>query len=613
MPCIAHGPDRYLASPRLHGNGVDAEISLRAWLGDREALLIYALDSEGRTTGEAREQPLPDIDVTADRQSTDGDERVVARWVGGQSSILLQRDGNEVLVFRAEAIATAPTLLATPEGTWVAFHHNLREDTVAQDVAKWIAIRFIDRGGQVLEPVAPMLGLDRDAAGEEQSFEFPVLVAGPNGAITLVGRGSHNYWRQDLDDSGFGHRQSLTDGIWGSRGRRASAIGVRGGLLIAFRGKLGIEVIGQPAPQGAAPILRAAVVDHTARTLAVRMPSWNRHRDPAKRHGLHTYFGDLQQHSAHSDGLGTADEAYLRARYCYGDDFVALTDHESFLGKRTSPSEWNFLQDVADSHNEAGSFATLLAYEWTGKMHPGPGHKCVYLPNRGLPIVSRDDVANGRELVRRIQEQGAFAAPHHIGWTGCDEAGHTPEGQPVWEICSCHGCYEEADSPLGSRGENVDQFAGPMLRKGHRFGFVASSDSHGLLWHHGECRKRDPYRTGLTAVQARALDRNSILEALRSRRCYATSGAKIVLDFFSGDFPMGSVVSGAHSLNIEAHVTGTAALASVELVTPAGVAAIGDLDGDEGRLQTSVEAAYCYLRVTQEDGEMAWSSPIWRE
>src|SRR5690606_12870758 len=107
--------------------------------------------------------------------------------------------------------------------------------------------------------------------------------------------------------------------------------------------------------------------------------------DPAQRSGRHTYFGDIHQHSAHSDGIGTADEPYLRARHVYGDDFCALTDHESFLGKRIGPSEWAHLAAVAERHHETGHFVTLFAYEWTGRMHPGPGHKVVYLPSADGP------------------------------------------------------------------------------------------------------------------------------------------------------------------------------------------------------------------------------------
>jgi hypothetical protein len=224
--------------------------------------------------------------------------------------------------------------------------------------------------------------------------------------------------------------------------------------------------------------------------------------------------------------------------------------------------------------------------------------------------VSRDEVPEGKKLVEAVQRLGGFASPHHIGWTGADEAGHDDRGQPLWEICSCHGCYEHAGHPLGQRGELKEHMADVMLRKGHRFGFTASSDSHGLLWHHGEARKRDPYRTGLTAVQAREVSRAAIMDALRERRCYATSGAIILLDLRADGHAMGSELADRVRASFEVQATGTGALRSIELVGQEGVLARLDTGAQTGVLAASVESPFVYARVVQADGEMAWSSPV---
>ncbi|MGB8225119.1 MAG: CehA/McbA family metallohydrolase, partial [Polyangiales bacterium] len=481
--------------------------------------------------------------------------------------------------------------------------HDVREDTGVPDIAKWIALRFVDMEGLVYEPAAPMTGRDRDLAGEEQGFEFPTLVVGEDGAVDLFGRGSHNIYRQRLDADGFSVRHAIDDGQWGCRGRRVSAIRLAGGsTLAAWRGRKGIEIRSFGAPTGGAPKLAPAQVEVGGfEAASVRVSAWS---------GPQILFGDIQQHSAHSDGVGSADEAYLRARYRYGDDFAALTDHESFLGKRIGPGEWAYLQAVTERHDDPGEFATIVAYEWTGKAYPGPGHKCIYLPGPGYPIISRDDVPVGRDIVQRIRAQGAFTGPHHIGWTGADVPGHDPLGQPVWEICSCHGCYEHPNHPLGHRGELYDQFAKPLLDGGMRFGFIANSDSHGLLWHHGECRKRDPFRTGLTAVISTIRTRKAILEAIRARRCYATSGAKILLDVNVAGFPMGSELDIEGPVEVHAHALGTTDIERIELITPAGVVASDQPKSPSASFAGEVDASYVYCRVTQADGEMAWSSPI---
>ena len=618
MLLIEQTRERYLRSPRLEpvADG-GAFLHVLAWSGDQEYVLRFNLKPDGSLHGDpvATEHadaimgwdpgtPRPTSDPTAELRGQSQGWRVEVRHEGPCSSIVAgPPSGGEFVVWKARGIAAAPCVASAPGGAWVAFHHDVREDTGTPDVAKWIAVRFVDMEGNVFEPVAPMTGRDRDLDGEEQGFEFPALVVGADGAVDLFGRGSHNFFRQRLDAGGFREREPIDDGQWGCRGRRISAVRLADGTtLTARRGRRGIEVQAFDEPTGGAPELTSTPVDLDNRGPdAVHAPAWS---------GPQILFGDIQQHSAHSDGVGSADEAYLRARYRYGDDFAALTDHESFLGKRIGPGEWAYLQAVTERHDDPGEFATIVAYEWTGKAHPGPGHKCIYLPGPGFPILSRDDVPRGRDIVERITEQGAFTGPHHIGWTGADVEGHDPVGQPVWEICSCHGCYEHPDHPLGHRGELHDQFAKPLLDQGLRFGFIANSDSHGLLWHHGECRKRDPFRTGLTAVICADRSRRAILDAIRARRCYATSGAKILLEVDVAGFPMGSELDLAGPVEVNVRALGTAEIERIELMTPAGIAAADEPRSPSVSFVGEVDADYVYCRVTQVDGEMAWSSPI---
>lgn len=621
MPRIPQAPERYLHSPRLlsHPEG-SATLLAIAWQGSEERLVRWPVGADGSLGEEQLGEPCAHIvalsrgaeartldGVEAELEEQRAGQRVWVEHVDGVVSVKLAPvRGAEVLVFRARGSALSPSLAVAPHGVWVAFHHDVREDSGEADVAKWIALRFVDAQGKVHEPAAAMHGRDRDGNGVEQSFEFPALVLGADGALALFGRGSHNFWRQDLNAQGFGPRVALSDGEWGSRGRHVAAANVRDGIVIARRDRRGIEVDLLPHAAGGAPALRVARVDWVTPARAVEPVR----SDPAAAHGLRTLFGDIQQHSAHSDGIGSAHEAYLRARDRYADDFVALTDHESFLGKRTGPGEWEYLQRVAEHYDAPGRFATLYAYEWTGKMFPGPGHKCVYFPTRGFPIVSRDDVPEGKALVARVRQLGGFASPHHIGWTGADEPGHDDVGQPLWEICSCHGCYEHRDHPLGQRGELRDQMADEMLRRGHRFGFTASSDSHGLLWHHGEARKRDPYRTGLTAVQARGVTRQAIMEALVARRCYATSGAKILLDVTADGAAMGSALDDRRNAAFRVQVAGTEVVRSIELVGAEGVLARSEPGAREAAFDARVGSSFVYARIVQQDGEMAWSSPM---
>ena len=96
------------------------------------------------------------------------------------------------------------------------------------------------------------------------------------------------------------------------------------------------------------------------------------------------FFGDIQQHSAHSDGVGSADETYLRARYRYGDDFAALTDHESFLGKLRAAYVPDKVKD--------GAFGEMMEVEL---VNSGPVTRSIENPS-GSVKESNSDCAGDR-------------------------------------------------------------------------------------------------------------------------------------------------------------------------------------------------------------------------
>src|SRR6185312_4082257 len=122
----------------------------------------------------------------AELEETRAGERVWIELQDGIASVFLQRaESAPILVFRAQGSAAAPALAVATNGTWIAFHDDVREDDGRSDVAKWIAMRFIDRAGTVYEPSAEMRERDRDREGVEQSFEFPALYVSAHGAVTL--------------------------------------------------------------------------------------------------------------------------------------------------------------------------------------------------------------------------------------------------------------------------------------------------------------------------------------------------------------------------------------------------------------------------------------------
>jgi hypothetical protein len=316
-------------------------------------------------------------------------------------------------------------------------------------------------------------------------------------------------------------------------------------------------------------------------------------------------FGDLHQHTAHSDGCGSVEELWTAARDQRGLDFAAITDHDQFCRRALGPATWRIATQSAASFNEPGRFTAIAGYEYTGPRHPGPGHKCVYFGDRVPERVPERDID---ALFALLRELGAIAVPHHVGWTGGDFAHHDPALQPVWEICSVHGCYEAEDA-CPAHPPRVDhiipgQFVRDALAAGLRFGFIGATDSHGLDWHHGIARWRNPFRAGLACVIGAENTRDGILASLRARRCYATSGARIVVRAELDGAALGS------------ELAGTAPIKKIVAVDAHGecvleLARAGTFARARTKLSLRDDLAYVYVRVEQADDECAWLSPFW--
>jgi hypothetical protein len=172
----------------------------------------------------------------------------------------------------------------------------------------------------------------------------------------------------------------------------------------------------------------------------------------------------------------------------------------------------------------------------------------------------------------------------------------------------------------------AEHFTQAALLTGVRYGLVANSDNHharpGARRFHGQ-QHQALDAGGLTCVRALFNRRDEIIDALRERRCYATTSARILLDFAIGDTPMGGERPRGLPADIRYRVHGTDRLEEI-------VVWRGDLEAKTFTIAhrqttdaldaigswtdpTPPAKGLYYLRARQRDGEMAWSSPIWTE
>jgi hypothetical protein len=361
--------------------------------------------------------------------------------------------------------------------------------------------------------------------------------------------------------------------------------------------------------------------------------------------GYRRYFGDTHFHTgtgagnarrvSGSEGLvgdhrgnhTTEEEAYAYARDVMRLDFASVSEHD---GEAFTDALWIKSQDVTESFYQPGVFTTFFAYEWTS---PARGHRLVTYRDYGNKIYRHidEEYDTPMKLCAALEEQGApyICIPQVMGeWTEFEVhplwVDINSECQPIGEIYSHHNRTGEGviprDDPQRFELDIDDSWSYRYAwHMGHRIGLIGSSDNHlgtpgtndftALVGHPG----------GLAVALAERNDREAIWNAFERRRTYATTGTRILLDFRIDEHLMGAEFASTTDPTISVAVAGTAALERVELVKHGG-SGYEVIHLDEPNSEVSSfsfvdvdfrESSHYYVRVTQVDGEMAWSSPIW--
>ena len=368
---------------------------------------------------------------------------------------------------------------------------------------------------------------------------------------------------------------------------------------------------------------------------------------PAESSKKNLYWGDIHGHTLLSDGsFGDPDDYFTYARDIAGLDFCALTDHDFALAYR-GLGVWQRIQRCVRRYNHPSRFVTLLGFESTHSL-PGPsgrhtgqenknihyvagqyaGHKNVYFPGDSGTLVNtspyygpRRTEIHGRtigDLFDGLEDTSSLVIPHqncNTDWSFRHPSQRLVEIYSKWGCSEFYGCSDMVWEM--NRGSSVQD----ALAAGHKLGFVAGSDTHMALpgnKYEPHMINLDDHRPGgLTAVFAMSLTREAVWEALWNRRVYATTGARIIMDVHVNGQPMGSILDlqGGEAVEIVAGVMGTVPIKCVEIVKNGHVVYRGDVNGTEiefeWRDKVGQQNDYYYLRVEQEDGHRAWSSPVW--
>jgi len=274
------------------------------------------------------------------------------------------------------------------------------------------------------------------------------------------------------------------------------------------------------------------------------------------------YWGDIHGQSEATVGTGTVDDYFAFARDVAALDFVSHCGNDFQITRE----HWQETKDAVRRYYEPGRYVTFLAYEWSGTTPVGGDHNVYYRGDDGplhrsshWLIDDRSDEADDRspigELHRTLNGRDDVMIIPHVGGRHANLDFFDPRYTPLIEIASVHGVFE--------------WFAEEALRRGLRVGFVASSDDHsgrpGATYPSGS-DIHFGMRGGLLAAYAKGLTREDLWEAFWARRCYGTTGERIILRFSADGHPMGAEFSTRQPPLIQAEVIGTAPLETVELL-----------------------------------------------
>ncbi len=364
-------------------------------------------------------------------------------------------------------------------------------------------------------------------------------------------------------------------------------------------------------------------------------------------HTMKIYWGELHEHTIVSDGYESPAFTYEYARDVACLDFCAVCDH----AHHTTQAGWERSTQATRDFHQPGRFVTFFAYEW-GNAHGGDYNiyakeqiPCLHTglgTGFPMPFLGEHSVERARRnlsveaLWEELRGMDVIAIPHHLYhiFTGDSSVGMNVYGgqalEPVVELFSNWGCSEYRDCPHYPERGKIDLAHFPhfvtaekerflfqdMLALGYRVGVIGGSDAH--ISRPGFLSGRWPSKPGLTAVYAPELTRDALFDAIRKRRCYATTGKRIFVEFKLNDSMMGDVARLAPDEPpvISYRIGGAERLLEVQVIKDGkalhrwlcedDTAAASFTDVTPGRRDS-----YYYLRVIQADGEMAWSSPIW--
>ncbi len=210
-----------------------------------------------------------------------------------------------------------------------------------------------------------------------------------------------------------------------------------------------------------------------------------------------------------------------------------------------------------------------------------------------------------------LEQFGGICISHTSATTtaGTDWRSLNTRYEPAIEIyqgermsAECPDC-PRFDSTIPYHPVNEKGFYRKALEDGHHLGIIASSDHRST-------------HISYAMVYAEEFSRDGIMEGLKNRRTYGATD-NIILDVKMDGHMMGEAISTKNRV-LDIHVIGTDNIKEIVVVKDNKEYSVKHSGKQEVRVQwkdkqESDDESYYYVRIMQENGELAWSSPIFAQ
>ncbi len=371
--------------------------------------------------------------------------------------------------------------------------------------------------------------------------------------------------------------------------------------------------------------------------------------------GYRIVYANLHSQTRHSDGGAALDacrgaQEPQTAPYGPIDAYRYAQQHglDALL-----TSEHNHMYDGSDGTNALANPAEAKALYQTGLAEAAaytaahPGFLALYgmewgVINKGghLNIVNSEQLlgwernASGELLADLETPKGDYAGLYALmrerGWIGQfnhpasagqflvngQPLGYTPDGDAAMMLCEVvnTSAFSTNDQETETRRSNYEAACNRALAAGYHVAFSSNQDNHCANWGAAYGNRTAVLVASPTASMP--VSRDSFLAALRARRVFATmdkhaqllftANGKLMGERFENSGPLHLVISFSNSAGRQA-----AAVAIFHGVPGSNGSVTQVSDQAEVTLTPAPGPHFFYARLTQDDGNVVWSAPVW--